>query len=213
MLSTIDEPDTHKKIMDMLKGFYGVLKSYDACLKFVFLTGVTKFAHVSVFSDLNHIVDLTLDSRYADICGITQEELEQNFGPEIDEVLQNTGKNRETYLDELRRFYNGYRFTEKPLTVYNPFGLLQHFDTNGKFTTYWYNTGTPTFLIKLIVNQKINIIDLHNMRVGSVEFGKYDAQSMGAVPLLYQSGYLTVVDCYYSPPQTLPFLVLVLLYK
>ncbi|GHU86873.1 ATPase AAA [Spirochaetia bacterium] len=194
LLSTIDEPDIHKKIRDMLKGFYGVLKSYDEYLQFVFLTGVTKFAHVSVFSDLNHLVDLTLDPVYADLCGITQEELEENFAPEIDTILQNTGKNREAYLEELRRFYNGYRFTEKPLTVYNPFGLLQHFDKNGKFTTYWYNTGTPTFLIKLIAGQKINIIDLNNMRVGSVEFGKYDAESMGAVPLLYQSGYLTVVD-------------------
>ncbi|GHU03821.1 ATPase AAA [Spirochaetia bacterium] len=194
LLNTIDLPDIHKKIRDMLKGFYGVLKSYDAYLKFVFLTGVTKFAHVSIFSDLNHLIDLTLDPRYADICGITQEELEQNFGPEIESVLQNTGKSRNEYLDELRRFYNGYRFTEKPLTVYNPFGLLNHFDKNGKFTTYWYQTGTPTFLVKLIAGQKINIIDLNNMRVGYDDFSKYDAETMKAVPLLYQSGYLTIAD-------------------
>ncbi|GHU46601.1 ATPase AAA [Spirochaetia bacterium] len=194
LLNTIDEPDTHKKIRDTLKGFYGVLKSYDEYLKFVFLTGVTKFAHVSVFSDLNHLDDLTLDPEYADLCGITQKELEDNFAPEIDIVLQNTGKSKNEYLDELRRFYNGYRFSRKPLTVYNPFGLLKHFKKDGFFTTYWYETGTPTFLIKLIAGQKINIIALNNMRVGSVEFGKYDAENMGAVPLLYQSGYLTVVD-------------------
>ncbi|GHU51357.1 hypothetical protein FACS1894200_11440 [Spirochaetia bacterium] len=191
---TIDEPDIHNKIRDELKGFYGVLKSYDEYLKFVFLTGVTKFAHVSVFSDLNHLVDLTLNPRYADLCGITQEELEANFAPEIDAVLQDTGKNREAYLGELRRFYNGYRFSRKPLTVYNSFGLLQHFNEAGEFQSYWYNTGTPTFLIKLIASQKIDILNLNNMRVGSYEFGKYDAESMGAVPLLYQSGYLTVLD-------------------
>ncbi|GHV72447.1 hypothetical protein AGMMS49928_29400 [Spirochaetia bacterium] len=194
LLSTIDMPDIHNKIRDMLKGFYGVLKSCDAYLRFVFITGVTKFAHVSIFSDLNHLDDLTLDPRYADLCGITQEELEHEFVPEIESVLQDTGENKEVYLERLRTFYNGYRFSERPLTVYNPFGLLQHFDKRGKFITYWYNTGTPTFLVKLIAAQKINILDLNNLRVGGYEFGKYDAASMNAVPLLYQSGYLTVVD-------------------
>ncbi|GHU40867.1 ATPase AAA [Spirochaetia bacterium] len=194
LLNTIDLPDTHNKIRDTLKGFYGVLKSYDEYLQFVFLTGVTKFAHVSVFSDLNHLDDLTLNPRYADLCGITQEEMERNFAPEIDAVLQDTGKNRETYIEELRRFYNGYRFSRKPITVYNPFGLLNHFDKSGEFLSYWYNTGTPTFLIKLIAGQKINIIDLNNMRVGYADFSKYDVETLKAVPLLYQSGYLTISD-------------------
>ncbi|GHV96300.1 ATPase AAA [Spirochaetia bacterium] len=194
LLNTMDLPDIHTKIRDTLKGFYGVLKSYDEYLQFVFLTGVTKFAHVSVFSDLNHLDDLTLDPVYADLCGITQEELEENFAPEIDTILKNTGKKREIYLEELRRFYNGYRFSRKPLTVYNPFGLLNHFKKDGFFTTYWYETGTPTFLVKLIAGQKINIIDLNNMRVGYDDFSKYDAETMKAVPLLYQSGYLTISD-------------------
>jgi len=194
LLSTMDDPQLHVKMKDELTGFYGVLKSYDKYLRFVFLTGVTKFSHVSVFSDLNHLVDLTLDPRYADICGITQEELEQNFKPEIEAVLENTGKSRETYLDEMRRFYNGYRFSEKPLTVYNPFGLLNHFDKNGKFQPYWYETGTPTFLINLIFKQKINIFDLSKMRIGYEDFNKYDIETMRAEPLLYQSGYLTISD-------------------
>jgi hypothetical protein len=160
----------------------------------VLLTGVTKFSHVSVFSDLNHLVDLTLDPRYADLCGMTQEEVEQNFEPEIEAVLENTGKSRETYLEELRRYYNGYRFSEKPLTVYNPFGLLNHFDKSGDFLPYWYETGTPTFLINLIIKQKINIIDMTNMRVGYEDFRKYDIETMRAEPLLYQSGYLTISD-------------------
>ena len=194
LLSTIDNPQLHTRMRDELKGFYGVLKSYDKYLRFVFLTGVTKFSHVSVFSDLNHLVDLTLDPRYSDLCGITQEEMEQNFEPEIEEVLKDTGKSRETYLEELRRFYNGYRFSEKLLTVYNPFGLLNHFDKNGKFLPYWYETGTPTFLINLILKQKINIVDLTDMRVGYEDFRKYDIETMRAEPLLYQSGYLTIKD-------------------
>jgi len=194
LLAAIDNPHLHAMMRDELKGFYGVLKSYDKYLKFVFLTGVTKFSHVSVFSDLNHLVDLTLDPRYADLCGITQEEMEQNFGPEIDAVLEDSGKSRETYLGELRRFYNGYRFSEKTLSVYNPFGLLNHFDKNGKFLPYWYESGTPTFLINLIIKQKIDIVDLTNMRVGYEDFRKYDIETMKAEPLLYQSGYLTIKD-------------------
>jgi small nuclear ribonucleoprotein (snRNP)-like protein len=194
LLNTMDDSQIHVKMRDELKGFYGVLKSYDEYLKFVFLTGVTKFSHVSVFSDLNHLTDLTLDPNYAALCGITQEEMEQNFESEIADVLQNTGKTRETYLDELRRFYNGYRFSRKPLTVYNPFGLLKHFNNEGRFQPFWYESGTPTFLIKLIINQKINIISLNNLRAGYDDFCKYDIETMQAEPLLYQSGYLTIAD-------------------
>ena len=113
LLETIDNPELHNQIKTELKGFYGVLKSYDEYLRFVFLTGVTKFSHVSIFSDLNHLVDLTLDPRYADICGITQEEVERNFEPEIQSILDETGKNREAYLGELRRFYNPGREAER----------------------------------------------------------------------------------------------------
>ena len=192
LLNTIDDPSLHIKMRNALKSFYGVLKSSDEDLQFVLLTGVTKFSHVSVFSDLNHLFDLTLNSDYADICGITQEELEENFKPEIEGIVQNTGKSRETYLEELRRFYNGYRFSKKPLTVYNPFGLLNHFQNKGEFLPYWFETGTPTFLIKIIIDQKINILDLNKMRVAYADFRKYDIENMAAEPLLYQSGYLTI---------------------
>ena len=194
LLSTMENPELHISMRNELKGFYSILKSSDRDLRFVFLTGVTKFSHVSVFSDLNHLVDLSLDVRYADLCGITQEEVEKNFEPEIEAVLENTGKKREDYLEELRRFYNGYRFSSKPLKVYNPFGLLNHFDKGGEFLPYWYETGTPTFLINLIIKQKINIVDLTNMRVNYEDFRKYDIENMEAAPLLYQSGYLTISD-------------------
>jgi hypothetical protein len=194
LINTMDNSSLHIKMREELKGFYGVLKSYDEYLRFVLLTGVTKFSHVSVFSDLNHLMDLTLDPLYADLCGITQKEVEGNFAPEIAEILENTGKTREVYLDELKRFYNGYRFTEKSLTVYNPFGLLNHFQKGGKFQPYWYNTGTPTFLVNLIIKQKVNILDLHDMYVRYEDFSKYDIETMRAEPLLYQSGYLTITD-------------------
>ena len=194
LLETMDQPEIHEQIRKELKGFYGVLKSSDEFLRFVFITGVTKFAHVSIFSDLNHLDDLTLDPDYADICGWTQAELERAFRPEIDAVLEKKGKERDQYMEELRRYYNGYRFSEEPLTVYNPFGLLNHFKKKGKFSPYWYDTGSPSFLVNLITKQKINIANLSNMRIGYDSFRKYDIQSMDATAVLYQSGYLTISD-------------------
>ena len=194
LLSTIDKPAVHIKIRDELKGFYGVLKSADEYLRFVFLTGVTKFSHVSIFSDLNHLNDLTLDPRYADICGLTQEETEFNFKPEIESILEERNRNREEYMENLRQYYNGYRFSKKGLKVYNPFGLLLHFDKEGDFLPYWYETGSPSFLVNLITSQKINILDLNNMRIKYESFRKYDIENMQALPVLYQSGYLTISD-------------------
>ncbi|MDR3012347.1 MAG: ATP-binding protein [Chitinispirillales bacterium] len=179
---------------DELRGFYGVLKSSDEHLRFLLLTGVTKFSKVSIFSDLNHLDDLTLDPSYADICGITQEELERDLIPVIDNILEETGRNREEYMENLRLYYDGYRFSEKLLKVYNPFGLLSHFKKGGKFDPYWYETGTPDFLVKLITEQKINIANLSKMLVGFEEFCKYDVEHMKAEPVLYQSGYLTITD-------------------
>jgi len=193
LLDTMTDGSLHSTIRNKLKGFYGILKPSDKYLRFVFLTGVTKFSHVSIFSDLNHLTDLTLDPRYADICGITQEELENDFEPEIESTSKKAGKNRKEYLEELRRFYNGYRFSKEPLRVYNPFGLLNHFES-GEFSSYWYDTGTPTFLIKLIIEQKLDIIELGNQRISREDFRKYDIENMRAAPLLYQAGYLTIAD-------------------
>ena len=193
-LDAMDNPDLHIQIRNELKGFYGILKSSDEYLRFVFLTGVTKFAHVSIFSDLNHIMDLTLNPDYADICGLTQEEVENHFEPEITNILNKTGKTRETYIEELKEYYNGYRFSEKPLTLYNPFGLLKHFESMGKFVPYWYTSGTPTFLLELIKKQKIDILELGNLSFGVNEFQRFDIENMDAKVVLYQAGYLTISD-------------------
>jgi hypothetical protein len=182
----------YKDILGVLKGFYGVLKSSDEYLHFLFLTGITKFSKVSVFSELNHLDDMTFHPRYADICGITQEELERDFGPEIEAILEKTGKKRMEYMENLRGYYDGYRFSEKPLKVYNPFGLLHHFNNDGKFEPYWYETGTPTFLVKLITEQKIDILNLTDAQVSPEDFRKFDVENMLAEPVLYQSGYLTI---------------------
>jgi len=194
LTNTLDMRETHIELRNELKEFYGVFKSYDDYLRLIFLTGVSKFSHVSIFSDLNQLTDLSFDTRYADICGLTQDEVETNFEPEIESVLQNTGVKREDYLDKLRRFYNGYRFTEAPLTVYNPFGLLNHFNSNGKFSDYWYGSATPSFLVDLLNLHKFDIRNSGTIHVGYNDFGKYDIDHMTLTPLLYQTGYLTITD-------------------
>jgi hypothetical protein len=192
LTSTLNERDIHIQMRNVLKGFYDVLKSYDANLRFVFLTGVSKFSHVSIFSDLNQLTDLTFDPIYADLCGLTQDEVEANFEPEIDGVLKSTGRNRDEYLGQLRRYYNGYRFSEDSLTVYNPLGLLKHFYSGGKFAEHWYETATPSFLVDLVVNNRLNILDMNNMLVRQKDFGMYDIDNMTAAPILCQTGYLTI---------------------
>jgi len=194
LTNTLNKRDIHVELRDELKAFYGVLKSYDAYLRFIFLTGVSKFSHVSLFSGLNQLTDLTLDPRYADICGLTQDEMEANFGAEIDGVLETTGRNREEYMNQLRLFYNGYRFSKAPLTVYCPFGLLKHFDNDGEFSDYWYETATPSFVVDLVTNNKINILDIGDAVVTQSDFGKYDIENMSPIPLLCQTGYLTISD-------------------
>ncbi|GHT48167.1 hypothetical protein FACS1894102_0590 [Spirochaetia bacterium] len=192
LLSTLEDTALHEIIRGELKGFYGVLKSQDEHLKFVFLTGVTKFSKVSIFSDLNNLSDISLDPRYADICGITQEELESEFAEEIKSTIKLSGKKSDQYLSKLKSFYNGYRFSKEPLTVYNPFGLLHHFFNQGEFHPYWFESGSPTFLIKLIKAQRINILDLEAKVLAYDDFRKFDVENMDAVPVLYQSGYLTI---------------------
>ena len=194
LTGTLTKRDVHIELRDALKAFYGVLKSCDADLRFIFLTGISKFSQVSIFSALNQLSDLTFDPLYADICGLTQEEIETDFGPEIDGILESAGRSREEYLDKLRQFYNGYRFSKKPLTVYNPFGLLNHFHEGGDFRSYWYRTGTPTLLTDLINDRNINILNLNNTQVGYENFERFDIENMEIEPLLYQTGYLTITN-------------------
>jgi hypothetical protein len=194
LLSTIDDRPLHEQIRNALKGFYGVMKSADEDIKFVFLAGVTKFSKVSIFSDLNNLTDISFNSDISDICGITQSELEENFNEEVTQIVSDKNISRTNYLDDLKQFYNGYRFSRNPLTVYNPFGLLKHFSSNGEFAPFWFESGTPTFLLKLIETQHIDILELEKVTVAENLFRSFDVYNMEAVPVLYQSGYLTISD-------------------
>jgi hypothetical protein len=194
MLSTIGNAGLFRTIQNILKGFYGVLKSADEYLGFVFITGATKFSQVSVFSELNNLTDISFNPDYGDLCGITQEELEANFELEINSIINEKNQNKQEYMGRLKHFYNGYRFSEKPATVYNPYGLLYHFFNKGKFESYWYSTATPSPLIRLINKQKIDILDLERKNVTLRDFQKFNIDKMNMLPVLYQAGYLTIAD-------------------
>jgi hypothetical protein len=192
MIGTMDNSTLNEDIRKILKGFYGVLKAEDANLRFVFLTGVTKFSKVSIFSDLNQLVDISLDGQFAGICGITQTELEENFVPEITALAEITQKTYEETLFELQKLYNGYHFSEDLIGVYNPFSLLNTFSAQ-KYRYYWFATGTPTFLANTLKNQNYDIRKFDDdviIAVNSVM--DYRMENKNLVPLLYQSGYLTI---------------------
>jgi hypothetical protein len=181
----------------VLKSFYGVLKSADHWLRFVLITGVSKFSHVSLFSDMNHLRDISMEEDYAGICGITESELIGNFEPEIQRLANKNKTTRDETLAEMRKRYNGYRFAPDAETVYNPFSVLNTL-AKRTFGYYWFQTGTPTFLIEQIRNARFNMPDFTNgISFPAQSIGDYRAKGDNPIPLLYQTGYLTIVD--YEP--------------
>ena len=176
-----------------LKAFYSVIKTCDQYIRFAFLTGVTKFSKISIFSDLNNLEDISLRNDYAGICGITEQELEQNFEPEIEALSIAEGLTRSKTLAALKKHYDGYRFAKAGLNVYNPFSLLSAFKAKD-FGSYWFSTGTPTFLVNYLKEAHYFIPDLD----GKVELNEsgldtYRAVTENALPILFQSGYLTII--------------------
>jgi len=194
LISTMENPDLNKAIRTMLKGFYGVLKAEDAHLKFVFLTGVTKFSKVSVFSDLNHLVDISLNENFAEICGISEAELLQNFQPEIQALAERRKISYDEAFAKLKKLYDGYRFTKEGADIYNPFSVLNTF-SNLDFAYYWFATGTPTFLVNHLANTGFEIPILENdVAIDANSLMDYRAENDDYIPLLYQSGYLTIKE-------------------
>ncbi len=191
LLDTIDNEEEHDKNRNLLKGFYGNLKAQDEYIQFVFLTGVTKFSHVSVFSGLNNLRDISMDLRYDAICGITEKELHTYFEEAINDLAESTEKTYDETCDELEKQYDGYHFHYKGVGVYNPFSLLNAFES-GEIGSYWFETGTPTFLVKLLQTNKYNIGNLENVSQSAAALGDISSMKTNPVPALYQSGYLTI---------------------
>ena len=181
---------------NFLQGFYSVFKAADADLQFVLLTGVTKFSQVSVFSGFNQPQDISMDARYDALCGITQEELEHYFAEPIAAMAKKEKKTVELMKEELKSQYDGYHFSDGMTDVYNPFSLLNVF-AKGVMRDYWFSTGTPSYLMRLLSHSDKDLDELTGKYYDPEEFVDYRATVEKPLPMIYQSGYLTIKD--YDP--------------
>ena len=192
MLQAIGNPELQDDYRGTLKGFYGALKSMDGCIKFALLTGVTKFGKVSVFSDLNNLRDISMLPKYHDVCGITEAEMLDVFADDIQDLADNNGLTREECVARLRRMYDGYHFNQiSKEGIYNPFSLLNTFE-NQLFDSYWFETGTPTYLVELLRRHNYGLEEMATSEVTADVLNSIDAESTNPIPVIYQSGYLTI---------------------
>lgn len=186
--------DLEEENRSTLRGFYSTLKSSDAYIKFLFITGITKVSHVNIFSGLNQLDDISLNEKYSSICGISETELLQYFEPEIKSLAERNEYTIEQTKEKLAKRYDGYHFTHNAEGVYNPFCLLKCFSERD-FGSYWFESGTPTFLVKALQNQPAQLVSILNGRKATEkEFKNYDPDSHNMLPVIYQSGYLTIKD-------------------
>ena len=194
LLETVDNPDLQQQHRDTLRGVYGNLKRMDQYIRFAMLTGVTKFGHLSIFSDLNNLYDISMRKEYAGICGITTDELHDNFEEGVCRLAENQEITVEEAYDRLRVLYDGYHFSPTGFVdVYNPFSILNALEAR-EFGKYWFQTGTPTFLIKMIKADNMPIIKLDHLHTTVEELTDVSFNLGNYIPVLYQSGYLTIKD-------------------
>ena len=192
MLQAIGNESLQDEYRNTLKPFYGVLKTMDGYIKFAFLTGVTKFGKVSVFSDLNNLMDISRDERYTDICGISEKELLDNFTEDIRDLASANGQTFGQACAQLKEDYDGYHFCPDSAGIYNPFSLLNTF-AKRRYGSYWFETGTPTYLVELL---KKSDYDLERMTRVETSADILDSifTDDNPIPVIYQSGYLTIKD-------------------
>ena len=191
VIDNLDRPELQDKMRETLRGFYGVMKSKDAFIRFGFLTGVTKIGKMSVFSDLNNPKDISMDARYTDICGISEADLNDYFSESVRKLAEAYGLSDDECRQKLAMMYDGYHFCEDSMGIYNPFSLLNTFDSL-KFKEYWFETGTPSFLVKVMKNTSYDITSLSEQEADSSLLTDIGSAFLNPVPLLYQSGYLTI---------------------
>lgn len=191
ILQTLRNQELQEKHRSLLKSFYSVLKTQDRYIRFAFITGVTKFGKVSVFSDLNNLMDISMDQRYISICGMTQDELLYNFREGIEQLGEAYGDTEEETLDKLKIRYDGYHFEENTVGIYNPFSVLNTL-AKLRYKDYWFETGTPTFLVDLLKMHNYRLLDITREKVSGDVINSIDSMSTNPIPVIYQSGYLTI---------------------
>lgn len=193
MLQTLDNEELQQEYRNTLKAFYGVMKSMDGYIKFACLTGVTKFGKVSVFSDLNNLMDISMDRRYIEICGITENEIHTSLEEGVRDLAANLDMAYEEVCKELKENYDGYHFTHNCIGLYNPFSLLNTF-AKKEFGSYWFETGTPTYLAMLLKRSNYNLYNMAHTETDADVLNSIDSTSTNPIPVIYQSGYLTIKE-------------------
>ncbi|MGM9763295.1 MAG: AAA family ATPase [Candidatus Cryptobacteroides sp.] len=192
IVDNLDNPELMETFRRIMQGFYSVIKGYDQYIRFGFLTGVTKLGKLSVFSGLNNLQDISMDARYVGICGITEGELKSYFGESVAELARANNLSTEECYRKLAKKYDGYHFIEDSEGIYNPFSLINVFNT-GRFRDYWYATGTPDFLVRYLKAGKFKLNNLSNMKASPSLLTGSNYSSPDPVTLMYQAGYLTIV--------------------
>ncbi|AIN93321.1 ATPase AAA [Treponema putidum] len=184
----------NEEYRNTLKAFYSVIKTCDQYIRFAFLTGVTKFSKVSIFSDLNNLQDISMLNDYAEVCGLTQDEIENTFKPEIERLAGNIKNSYDKMIEELKKRYDGYKFSVLGESVYNPFSILSTLNA-GELKNYWFATGTPTFLVNYLKDAHYNVPNLDgNVELNEAGIELYRADAKNPLPILFQSGYLTIKE-------------------
>jgi len=191
LLNNMSNPDLQDKIRAELKAFYGVLKTCDKQIKIAFITGVTKFSKVSLFSDVNNLKDISNKLEYSTICGATEREIHEYLDCYVDAMAEYNEISKDDCYKELKKWYEGYHFHPNAEDTYNPFGLMRALDEK-EFKDYWFETGTPTFLVKEMKRNNMKLSNLDRVECAENELSEIDNFANNPVPLLYQSGYLTI---------------------
>ena len=193
LLQAIGDEKLQDEYRSILKPFYGVLKTMDGCIKFALLTGVTKFGKVSVFSDLNNLDDLSMRRPYVSLCGISEEELRRYFDADIHALASSMDLSYEETCSMLKERYDGYHFMENSPGIYNPFSLLNAFKYK-QLGDYWFETGTPSYLVELLKHSDYDLYSMAHTATNADVLNSIYAVSLNPVPVIYQSGYLTIKD-------------------
>jgi hypothetical protein len=193
LLEAIGKPELQEEYRQILKAFYSNIKSCDEYIRFAMLTGVTKFSHLSVFSGLNNLIDISMLPQYAEICGISEAELHENFDESVGEIAAANGITKEECYERLKLEYDGYHFSYRGAGMYNPFSLLNVLSF-GEFRHYWFATGTPSFLVEVIKHCDYPLDRLTTEQLTATELDAIDAMYSDPIPLFFQSGYLTIKD-------------------
>ncbi len=192
LIEAIDNEPLQQEYRSILKAFYGNIKTCDEFIRFVMLTGVSKFSKISLFSDLNNLTDISLDERYADICGLTAEEIERHFSEHLEAFAQKEGTDKAAIMEEMRKMYDGYHFSEDMTKdMYNPFSVLNSLSEQ-RYRNYWFSTGTPTFLVKLLQNGDYDLRDFSYGNILANELSAKESLTKEPIAMFYQTGYLTI---------------------